>query len=283
MAITVRVISENGWQNGTELIPKDQMRDLVCDESRIKAYIDNGVLEVVNAKIQEEPENDEKRETTEEIIDRTTKSIVQAFKEMKPDELPIPIKDRVEDDPQGGFKSLGEFCSCVWKTDNPDNNQSMPEIKKIREWDARVKTTGHMAEYDSEQGGHLVPTGFVPNLLQNALENSIVRPRATYILCATNAVSIPVLADYDHRPAGSGLFGAMQIKRPGEAEQKDPSKPKFEKVTLTLHKMVVLTYVSDELLEDSPISVEPLLNDTFGQCIAWHEDKTIVPCRRKAA
>ena len=129
---------------------------------------------------------------------------------------------------------------------------------------------------DPTQGGHLVPPEFARTILQTGLEDAIIRPRATIVPLATNSIGYPALSDYDHRLAGGGLFGAMVVYRPGEAEQKTPSKPNWDKITLTLHKLIVLTYVSDELMEDSFVSIGPMLTGLFGRCIAWHEDNDFI-------
>ncbi len=256
--ITVRVIGKAGWQNADKLIPEGELRDLVCEEKDISAYIEAGILEVVNPSVEEPKEDPEKKQA--ELIEMAVTASLNAYQKLNPATVPVQIKDRSDDDASGGFNGLADFALAVYKADKPGASYS-PAAKRINEWDekcARVKkfeikdptnkTTGHMAEFDGEQGGHLVPAEFMPSLLQNALEGSIVRPRAMQVPMQTNSIGFPVMADYDHRPAGNGLFGAILIKRPGEAEQKDPSKPKFEKVTLTLHKMTLLTFVSDEPL-----------------------------------
>ena len=277
--ITVRVIKSEGWQNGKELIPYDEIRELDCDEKRIEPWIKSGVLEIVAPEVIISEEDPAKERA--ELVSLVTETVVKTMKELAPDEVPFTVKDRSEDDPNGGFTCLADFAHKVWVHDNPTGSKQVPEAKQITEWDKKTasmmtKTTGHMAEYDAEQGGHLVPAGFVNSLYQRSLESAIVRPRAQFIPCATNSIGYPALMDYDHRPAGNGLFGAVQIKRPGEAELKNPSKPNFEKIQLTLHKIVILTYVSDELLEDSPISIEPLLTNLFGQAIGWHEDNDFI-------
>ena len=50
------------------------------------------------------------------------------------------------------------------------------------------------------------------------------------------------------------------------------SKPAFGKITLKLNKMLVLAYVTSELLEDSVVSMETLLPTLMGRAIAYQED-----------
>ena len=175
------------------------------------------------------------------------------------------IGDRLADDPKGGFGAFWEFAKALHSAGPNGFNAS----EQLQAWGQAVKTAGHMEEGDMGQGGYLVPEEFRAQLLLTALEDSIVRPRATHFPMQTNRLALPAVVDSTH---ATTLWGGVQIYRPGEAAQKTASKPAFGKVTLTLHKLTGLIYVSDELLEDSPISLEPLLGMMFGQAIAFTED-----------
>jgi len=283
MSLTIRVLSDDGWQNGDKLYPKNKVFQLNHSQKEIQPYIDEGVLEIVIPEVVEEPEDENQKRKDD--IEFVTKAVVIAMKDFIPKGPKFEVQDLAEDDPKGGFSCMAEFAKSVYDVgQNPGGNTAIH--KKMRIWQKMTadkskdswqeKTTGHMAEVDPEQGGYLVPTEFSASLLQRSLEKSVVRPLARFIPMNTNSIQMPGLVDYDHRPAGDGLFGALQIKRPAEAGPKNPSKPKFERIQLTLHKTVLLTYVSDELLEDSPISIEPMINDLFGQAIAFQEDNDFI-------
>ena len=85
----------------------------------------------------------------------------------------------------------------------------------------------------------------------------------------SNRISFNAVVDEDHT---ANLFGGITLYRPGEAVQKTSSKPTFRQVELTLHKITGLTGVSDEMIEDSPQSIETLITTVFGQAIGWQED-----------
>lgn len=143
--------------------------------------------------------------------------------------------------------------------------------KELKEW--AQKTAGEMEEGDLSQGGYLVPEEFRAQLMRVALEASIVRPRATRIPMATNRVVMPAVVDDDH---ATDFFGGIIIQRTGEGAQKTKKNPVFGQIALTLHKLTGLVYVSDELLEDSPISLEPIIGSLFGQSIAFVEDEDFI-------
>lgn len=86
---------------------------------------------------------------------------------------------------------------------------------------------------------------------------------------ATNRITLPVLVDDDH---STDFFGGVIIYRTPEKGTKTVTNPVFGKVSLTLHKLTGMCYVTDELLQDSVISIEPIIRNTFGQAIAFTQD-----------
>lgn len=184
------------------------------------------------------------------------------------------VHERLADDPTGGYICFADFAKEVSIAGTA--NRAVPKrlVSWQQAWDSAQKTKTSMMERDDEQGGYTVPTQFIPRLLKLTQEASIVRSRSTFVPMQTNRVSLPAINETTH--AGGVLFGGVLIYRPGEGKSKTPSKPGFGLVSLTLHKLVGLVYVTDELLEDSPISMEPLLTDMFGQAIAFTEDDDFI-------
>lgn len=175
-------------------------------------------------------------------------------------------KDLLIDNPTGGFKSFGDFCLAVAGR-GKDSAKSYAD--KLSSWEQATKTAGLMEEGDMSQGGYLVPEEFRAELLQTQLETAVVRPRATEIPMSTNRIVIPAVKDNDH---SSNFYGGILIRRTGEGAQKDQRNPVMGQVALTLHKLTGYCLVTDELLEDSPISLEPILSSMFGQSISFTED-----------
>lgn len=180
-------------------------------------------------------------------------------------------EDKLAADPKGGFRDFAEFCAAVAGKGSKWYGSS--HFDKLRAWAKAApviaKTAGYMEEGDMAQGGYLVPEEFRAQVLMTQLEESIVRQRATGIPMGTNRIGIPAIVDADHT---SNYFGGVIVYRTGELGTKTPKNPDMGKVYLTLHKLTGLCYVGDELLEDSPISLPPLLNTLFGSAIAFEED-----------
>ncbi len=177
-------------------------------------------------------------------------------------------EDKIMADPKGGFRDHGEFVCAV--TGKGTKHYGTAHIEKLKAWNnAVMKIAGTMNEGDMSQGGYLVPVEFRDQLLMTALENSIVKSRATTVPMQTNRISIPAVVDTDH---STNYFGGIIPERTAEHGSKGVMKPAFDLVSLTLHKLTGMVYVTDELLEDSPISIPPILNAMFGTAIAFEED-----------
>lgn len=177
-------------------------------------------------------------------------------------------EDKIYADPKGGFRDHGEFILAI--TGKGTKYYGTQHFDKLKSWNnAVLKIAGTMNEGDMAQGGYLVPVEFREQLLQTALEASIVKSRATKIPMQTNRINIPAIVDNDHR---TYYFGGIVPAKTAEHGGKDATKPLLDQVSLTLHKLTGMVHVTDELLEDSPISIPPLLDALFGGAIAFEED-----------
>ena len=201
-----------------------------------------------------------------EIAAQAAGEVVEKLKE--PDKKVIPVsdpEDRLVDDPTGGFKSLGHFAYDVVKA---DTHKGVSET--LRTWqDAVRKVAGHMSEGDLTQGGYLVPEEFGGKIDRAALELAIVKPRARVYPMKSNRITFAADVDYTHN---TNYWGGITIYRTSEAAAKTVSKPTYERIALTLHKLTGLVYVSDELLEDSVVALEAELTRKFSGAIAFVQD-----------
>ena len=192
-------------------------------------------------------------------------TVEAAVKEMAASEdAPVAaLRNRSDDDLQGGFKSLAHFARDIARASVPGSGVS----RELASWSA--KTAGFMEEGDDAQGGYTVPPGFRDTILKNSLETAIVKPRATVIPMATSSVKIPYVNETSQ---ASSVYGGVAIYRGTEGSQITASNPTFGQVELSLHKVTGLVYVSSELLEDSPVSMGPLLTAMFAEAISFQED-----------
>ena len=208
-------------------------------------------------------------ESLKEQVEATVKATISE----KPDirKMLVPDgNDQKTDDPKAGFKCLSEFALAVKNA----------EVTHGRSIDKRLdalmtKAAGTSAnEGDAEYGGYLIPEEFRNQLLEIAVKKSNILNMALSIPMATNAINIPYVAGTDR--SGGLVHGGIEFKWLDEEGVKSETRPKFGKIQLRLKKMAGLVYASDEILEDSPISLEPLLTRMFSDALAWQLDNVFI-------
>lgn len=188
-----------------------------------------------------------------------------------------PISDPVLDEANRlaarKFKTIGEFaCSVrafralgrfdeklVWI--NADGRVSQPDAAKT------------LVEGTDSAGGFLVPPEHLNTLLSRALEQSIWRPRATVFPMRSDTATLPTIIDTSH---ASTVFGGVKMYWTKEAADKTANEPAFGEVMLTARKLAGYTALSNELLMDSGVALEPLLRRMFGDAIAFFEEDAFI-------
>lgn len=149
--------------------------------------------------------------------------------------------------PEQRLSSVGEYCKAIYELRNPTTRSGRQDLlDKL----GRVKEVQN--SFSSEEpgsGGFLIPEIMRSELLQLALETSIVRSRATVIPMSTLRVPIPTVDDTSH---ASTVFGGIAFYWTEEAGQMVESTAKFGKVVLDAKKLTGFFKVPAELLDDAP-------------------------------
>ncbi|MFD5814408.1 phage major capsid protein [Streptomyces sp. NPDC127038] len=118
-------------------------------------------------------------------------------------------------------------------------------------------------------GGFLVPETLRSQLLQLALEQSVVRPLATVVPMDSARVPFPMI---DTTTNSGSVFGGMVAYWGEEGAALTDSNPKFGRVTLDAKKLTGLSAVPNELLQDSIVSFSALIETLWPQALAFEED-----------
>jgi len=230
----------------------------VSDEALAKDLIEKGIAKDPTQEALDRLEAEKAEKAKAELIRVEVVKQLDEVNKVKVADPKAHVITEPADDPKGGFKYFSEFTSAVMKASMPGGSVDKRLIQE--------KVAGHMDEGEPAQGGFLVPTEFRAALLKRSYETGQVASRCMQIPMASNRIQIPAINETS-RVDGSRQ-GGVQVFWVEEAHTKTYSKPHFRQIQLTLHKLCGLIYVSDELLEDSAISVEPLLTQLFGDEIA---------------
>ena len=238
------------------------------EDARLKA------MEILNKAEKEDRflTNDEQKEIDglESEIRSWDESITRAEKmmAMEPDE--VEEKPEVKVAPtktdEKRFMSFGEQLMAAYRAAMPGG--------KI---DERLTTraASGLNEANPSDGGFLVQTDFVAELLKRTYETGILASRVKKIPISTNANSLKINAvDEDSRANGS-RFGGVQTYWEGEADQLTGSKPKFRQIELSLKKLTGLCYATDELLQDAT-ALEAVIREAFAEEFGFKIDDAII-------
>lgn len=124
-------------------------------------------------------------------------------------------------------------------------------------------------------GGFAVQTDFSSTLLEKTYEESILAQRCTPmpISSGANGIKLPVV-DEQSRVTGS-RWGGVQMYWAGEADSVTAKKPKLAQLELKLHKLMGISYLTEEVMEDSG-AMEALVNTAFTSEASWTIDDCIM-------
>jgi HK97 family phage major capsid protein len=118
-------------------------------------------------------------------------------------------------------------------------------------------------------GGFLVPETLRSQLLQIALEMSVVRPLATVVPMDSARVPFPMI---DSTTNATSVFGGMIAYWGEEGAALTDSSPKFGRIDLDAKKLTGLSAVPNELLQDSIVSFSALIESLWPKALAFEED-----------
>lgn len=128
-----------------------------------------------------------------------------------------------------------------------------------------------LAEGTGVDGGFLVPEEYMNEIMRVQLEESVVRKAGARVIpMAYNIMKIPAVNIASN--ASGSIFGGVTAYWTGEGETKTASAPKFKQITLEAKKLIGYVESSDELVNDSIVSMGGLLQELFAQTIAFEED-----------
>jgi HK97 family phage major capsid protein len=170
------------------------------------------------------------------------------------------------------FKSWGEYLYTVFSVSH--NIKTMEGSGLVRFDGDAPMSTKDMAEGAGATGGFLVPVEFQAQLQAVMAEETSIRGRCTIIPMRRAQVNIPVLDQTGTAAGRPHWFGGMRFYWAAEATEKTSTEPTFRQVSLVAHKLIGYTRASDELLDDSAISLSAFLSGPLGFAggVRWMEE-----------
>jgi HK97 family phage major capsid protein len=222
--------------------------------------------------------------------DAAVEAVEKKLKEMASDTskmIHISVKDRSDDDPTFGYLpgntksqkdlskdevnfAFGRFAVDVMRAAQGRESEILTKCA-ARSKAMITKAAGDGMVVSSDQdGGYMIFSAASMMLQNSALENAIVRPRASHVTMSTQLLQLPYLRDDTH---ASGLvYGGIHVYFDDELAQSTSSKIKLARLELKLKKMTAMGYASEEWIKWSPVTLGSWLIPKFGEAIGFKED-----------
>lgn len=162
------------------------------------------------------------------------------------------IRDNWQDDPMCGFAQPRDFLLEVIQASHPEAEVS-PQLRFLA-----AAGSDEQGGYSDPHGGFFVPEGMSPQLLEVGVEGDPTMP--TPVPMQSPVVKFNARVDKNH---SSSVSGGLTVSRNAETQQPDSSRTKYEQVKLEATGQFGLAYVTEQLLERSPVSFAAILDAGF--------------------
>ncbi len=163
------------------------------------------------------------------------------------------IEDNQLKDPMKGFKSPRDFFSAVAEARNGRMDSRLKPLQSAAGSDEH-------STQDDAYGGFLVPEAMLPEFLRTEPEPDPMLGRLANIPMNAPVVNLNARVDKNH---SSSVSGGLTVTRTMETQASTSSRMAFEKVRLEAYSLFGLSYVTEELLVDSPVTIAALLQQGF--------------------
>jgi HK97 family phage major capsid protein len=157
----------------------------------------------------------------------------------------------------GHFDNAMDYAKTIWHKNSSADPEKLGALRNAA------------SSVSPADGGFLVPETLRSQLMQIALESSVIRPLATVVPMDSARVPFPMI---DVTTNQGSVFGGMIAYWGEEGAALVDSSPKFGRIELDAKKLTGLSAVPNELLQDSAISFSALIENLWPKAIAFSED-----------
>ncbi len=163
------------------------------------------------------------------------------------------------------FETSADYFQAIW---HHANTLSEYDSKMAPKRNALQKLRNSFGSEVPADGGFLIPEVLRSDILNVALETSIVRPRAMVIPMESLRVPIPMVDQTTH---ATSVFGGIVAYWTEEGATLTESQASFGRVVLEARKLTTYAEVPNELLADAP-AFSGFFDQVFPKAIAFYED-----------
>jgi len=228
-------------------------RDLSEEETKAIDAI-NGDIDAIDAKV-------EAAQKLAKIKDRIAANDAPVSALTQNDNGPIVtgMRSRAESDPMAGFKNQTDFIQAVVRA-------STEKVLDERLRPLAAAGSDEQSGASNPFGAFLLPTALAPNVLSI---DPMLDPTASLVSSIpmeTRSIELPFLVDKNH--SGGSYVGGQRWLRRAETQAAISSRSQLGQCKLTATALTGLTFSSNELLADSPVSVAAMIQANFARGLA---------------
>ena len=205
----------------------------------------------------------------EEAIKATTTEVLKQHSAEMAKAIPLitGMHDRVQDDPTGGWPTIGHFAQDIKAL----ASKAAPTASEhMKQWLGKAPTS-YQNESTGTDGGVLVPPEYSKTVWTQANEVLDILPRCDNYNPSGNTLVFPRDTDND-LSGGSGI----KVYLDNEAAQYTQSKFSVDNMEVKLHKLTVLAGVTDELMDDAGLALGQYLTNKVGKKIGYKIGQLII-------
>lgn len=231
----------------------DEGRDLTDEElNTIEAKLDEA--EQVKAEI-DRAERVSGLDSRLETVS-SSQSSSRGTQTRQPGAVVSEVKEVITEDPKVGFRDCAEY---LYKVIDAGRGRGIDQrLNHLRPM-AAAGADEQLVSNDA-YGGFTVPDEFKPELLKINPEDDPLGARTTKITMQSPVVRIPARVDEDH---SSSVSGGLRVYRTAETDTSSSSRMKFREVKLEANTLMGHAFITDHLLQDSPMSFVDIVRQGF--------------------
>jgi HK97 family phage major capsid protein len=163
------------------------------------------------------------------------------------------------------FGNWTDFLIATWAGSNTQEAfAARSDIKKIQ------NSFGSTVPAD---GGFLIPESLRSDLLSVPMEKGVVRSRARVVPMETLMVPYPMI---DSTSNASSVHGGITGYWTEEGGTLTDSAPTFGRIELLAKKLTLYSEIPNELFQDSLISLEQFMSQSYPEALLWFEDNAFI-------
>ncbi|MFD0053036.1 phage major capsid protein [Streptomyces sp. NPDC127168] len=163
------------------------------------------------------------------------------------------------------FSNWGDFLTATWAGANTQEAfAARSDIKKIQ------NSFGSSVPAD---GGFLIPESLRSELLSVPMEKGLVRSRARVVPMETLMVPYPTI---DSTSNATSVHGGITGYWTEEGGTLTDSAPQFGRIELLAKKLTLYSEIPNELFQDSLISLEQFMSQSYPEALLWFEDNAFI-------